>query len=79
MTNKASCSTYFTVTATKELDLKQRLAQLSERDRHIMSAFLIKIKHLTKRGKREISKQMKDMDAGKKNRLSTLADKLGHE
>jgi hypothetical protein len=67
------------MTAARELDLKQRLARLSERDRRSISAYLLKLKHQSKSGRREISKLMQEMDAGKKNRLSTLASDLGHD
>jgi hypothetical protein len=67
------------VTAARELDLKQRLAQLSERDRITMSAYLLKLKQQSKSGRRNISKIMKEMDAGKKNNLSTLAGDLAHD
>lgn len=66
------------MTASIELDLKQRLAQLSEPDRRAMSAYLLKLKHQSKRGRQGISKLMKEMDAGKKTGLSSLATKLGH-
>jgi hypothetical protein len=66
------------MTAARELDLKQRLARLSERDRRSISAYLLKLKHQSKSGRRDISKLMKEMDAGKKKSLSTLAGDLGH-
>jgi hypothetical protein len=66
------------MTTSVELDLKQRLARLSERDRRAMSAYLLKLKHESKTGRRHISKLMKEMDAGKKTSLSQLATDLGH-
>ena len=66
------------VTASAELDLKQRLARLSERDRRAMSAYLLRLKHQSKRGRQSISRLMKEMDAGKKTSLSKLASDLGH-
>jgi hypothetical protein len=54
------------MTTSVELDLKQRLARLSERDRRAMSAYLLKLKHGAKSGRRHISKLMSEMDAGKK-------------
>lgn len=65
--------------ALEELDLKQRLARLPERDRRAMSAYLLKLKHESKSGRRHISKLMSEMDAGKKASLSQLADSLGHD
>lgn len=66
------------LTASVELDLKQRLARLSERDRRDMSAYLLKLKHQSKNGRQHISKLMKEMDAGRKTGLSKLATDLGH-
>jgi hypothetical protein len=66
------------MTASTELDLKQQLARLSERDRRAMSAFLLRLKHQSKRGRQEISRLMKEMDAGKKTKLTALATDLGH-
>jgi hypothetical protein len=66
------------MTASIELDLKQRLARLSERDRRDMSAYLLRLKHQSKSGRQGISKLMKEMDSGRKTRLSKLATDLGH-
>jgi hypothetical protein len=60
------------MTASSELDLKQRLAKLSERERRDMSAYLLRLKHQSKSGRAGVSKLMKDMDAGKKTKLSQL-------
>ena len=66
------------MTASVELDLKQRLARLSERDRRAMSAYLLRLKHQSKSGRQGISKLMKEMDSGRKTVLSKLAADLGH-
>ena len=66
------------MTASIELDLKQRLARLPERDRQAMSAYLLRLKHQSKSGRKGISKLMKEMDAGKKTDLSKLSTDLGH-
>ena len=66
------------MTASVELDLKQRLARLSERDRRDMSAYLLRLKHQSKAGRQGISKLMKEMDAGRKTSLSKIATDLGH-
>jgi hypothetical protein len=66
------------MTASVELDLKQRLARLPERDRRAMSAYLLRLKHQSKSGRQGISKLMKEMDSGKKTVLSKLAADLGH-
>ena len=66
------------MTASTELELKQRLARLSEKERLAMSAYLIRLKHQSKNGRRELSKIMKEMDSGKKTKLSDLATNPGH-
>lgn len=66
------------MTPSGELDLKQRLAQLSEKERLAMSAYLLRLKHKSKNGRRSLSKIMKEMDSGKKTKLSDLAMNLGH-
>lgn len=66
------------MTASVELDLKQRLARLPERDRRAMSAYLLRLKHQSKSGRLGISKLMKEMDSGKKTALSKIATDLGH-
>lgn len=66
------------MTNSMELDLKQRLARLPERDRGKMSAYLLKLKHESKSGRRHLSKIMSEMDGGKKTSLSQLATELGH-
>ncbi len=66
------------MTASIELDLKQRLARLSERDRQAMSAYLLRLKHQSKSGRKDISQLMRKMDAGEKTALSKLAKDLGH-
>jgi hypothetical protein len=66
------------MTASTKLDLKQRLGRLSERDRRVMSAYLLRLKHQSKGGRQGISKLMKEMDSGKKTGLSKLASDLGH-
>jgi len=66
------------MTANLELDLKQRLSSLSERDRRAMSAYLIRLKHESHAGRKETSRIMRDMDAGRKTPLKDVAKKLGH-
>lgn len=66
------------MTASTELDLKQRLARLSEKDRRAISAFLLRLKHESKAGRRETSRLMREMDSGEKTKLSELASKLDH-
>lgn len=66
------------MTASAELELKQRLAKLSEKERLAMSAYLLRLKHQSKKGRQSLSKIMKEMDSGKKTRLSDLFTNLGH-
>lgn len=66
------------MTATLELELKQRLSRLSEKDRRAMSAYLLRLKHESPAGRRQTSRIMRDMDSGKKTSLRELAKQLGH-
>ena len=66
------------MTAMAALDLKQRIAKLSEAERREVSAFILRIKHESPAWKKEISRRMKEMDRGKKIRLTELAKQLGH-
>ena len=64
------------MTATAILDLKQRLSKLSESDRRMASAYLLRLKHESPAGRREASRIMRELDAGKKVRLKDLAGRL---
>lgn len=66
------------MTASAMLDLKQRLARLSESERQAAAAYLLRLKHESAAGKRETSRLMREMDAGKKTRLSDLSKRLRH-
>jgi hypothetical protein len=66
------------MTATAVLDLKQRLSKLSEGDRKMAAAYLLRLKHESPSGRRETTRTMKEMDAGKKVRLSDLKRQLSH-
>ena len=66
------------MTGAAELDLKHRLAMLSERDRRAISAYLLRLKHQSKQGRRQVSRLMREMDCGKKTKLSTIAADLRH-
>ncbi len=61
-----------------ELDLKQRLSALSERDRRAISSYLIRLKRQSLAGRKEASRIMREMDAGQKTPLCEVAAKLGH-
>jgi len=64
------------MTATAILDLKQRLSKLSESDRRMASAYLLRLKHESPAGRREASRIMREMDSGKKVRLKDVAARL---
>ena len=66
------------MTATAMLDLKQRLSKLSEADRQIAAAYLLRLKDESPAGRKEAARMMKEMDQGKKPRLTDLAKQLGH-
>ena len=67
------------MTATAILDLKQRLSKLSVSGRKMAAAYLLRLKHESPAGRRETSRIMREMDAGKKVRLTDLAKQLRHE
>jgi hypothetical protein len=54
------------------LDLKQRLARLSEEERRTAAAYLLRLRHESPSGRRETARLMKEMDSGRKTRLSSL-------
>lgn len=60
------------------VDLKQRLARLTESERIAMSAYLLRLKHQSKRGRQSITKLMGEMDAGRKVSLSKLSADLAN-
>ena len=66
------------MTATAMLDLKQRLARLTEADRRAAAAYLLRLKHESPAGRRETSRLMREMDAGRKTRLSDLTKRSRH-
>lgn len=66
------------MTATAMLDLKQRLARLTETDRRAAAAYLLRLKHESVAGRRETSRLMKEMDSGKKTRLSDISKRRRH-
>jgi hypothetical protein len=66
------------MTAAAILELKQRLSKLSAVDRRMISAYLLRLKHESPAGRREATRTMREMDAGKKFRLKDVAKQLGH-
>ena len=57
------------MTAMAILDIKQRLSKLSEKNRRMASAYLLRLKNESPSGRREISRTMREIYAGKKVRL----------
>ena len=66
------------MTATAMLDLKQRLARLTETDRRAAAAYLLRLKHESPSGRRETSRLMSEMDAGKKTPLREISGRRPH-
>ena len=66
------------MTATAILDLKQRLSKLSDSDRRMVSAYLLRLKHESPAGRREATRTMREMDASKKIKLKELEKQLSH-
>ncbi len=60
------------MTATAMLDLKQRLAQLTEAERKVASAYLLRLKRESATGRRRTSQVMREMDSGKKTPLRDI-------
>ncbi|MCX6938258.1 MAG: hypothetical protein NTU80_10245 [Verrucomicrobia bacterium] len=60
------------MTATAMLDLKQRLAQLTEAERKVASAYLLRLKRESATGRRRTSRVMREMDSGKKTPLRDI-------
>ncbi|MGF1679623.1 MAG: hypothetical protein ACFCUX_10575 [Candidatus Methylacidiphilales bacterium] len=66
------------MTAETELELKQKLCSLSDDERRGISAYLIRLRHSSPSGQKEISGLMAQMDSGEKTPLSALKSQLGH-
>ena len=66
------------MTATAFLDLKQRAAKLSERERRELSAFLIRLGQDRADWKQETARRLNAMAAGKKISTAQLRKQLGH-
>jgi hypothetical protein len=54
------------MTATAMLELKQRVSHLTRSERRELNAFMIRLRHETPASRKEISRRMRAMDAGKK-------------
>jgi len=55
-----------------ELEIKQKLSQLSGTDLRSISAYLLRLRQATEESKRERTAIMDEMDQGRKTRLSDL-------
>jgi hypothetical protein len=66
------------MTAVALLDLKQRLARLSEKERRQTSAFLIRLGQESPAWKKETAQRLQAMAAGKKISVARLRKQLGH-
>lgn len=60
------------MTATAMLDLKQRLATLSAKQRREAKAYLVRLERESAAGRRRTSRIMREMDAGKKTSLRDI-------
>ena len=66
------------MTAIAMLDLKQRLARLTEAERRMAAAYLLRLRHESPAGRRETARLMREMDVGKKTRLRDLLKRSRH-
>jgi len=55
-----------TMSDASMLQLKQQLSQISEKERQEISAYLLRLKQSSSSWKKEMSRRMAEMDAGKK-------------
>ena len=55
-----------------ELEIKQKLSQLSDKELRSISAYLLRLRHSTDEAKKERTRIMDEMDQGQKTRLSEL-------
>lgn len=58
--------------AAVELEIKQKLSQLTDPDLRSISAYLLRLRHSTEEAKQERTRIMDEMDRGKKTPLSDL-------
>lgn len=66
------------MTATAFLELKQRAAKLSERDRQNLSAYLIRLGQEKAGWKQATARRLNEMAKGKKMSVAELRKQLGH-
>lgn len=58
--------------STLELELKQKLSQLSASELKSISTYLLRLRHCSDESQQERTRIMDEMDNGKKTRLSDL-------
>lgn len=66
------------MTETGLLGLKQQLVQLSESERHDISAFLIRLGQESEEWKQETARRLDRMIAGEQTGVDELRQRLGH-
>ena len=66
------------MTATAFLDLKQRAATLTEKERQDLSAYLIRLGHERSAWKKETARRLNEMAKGKRTSVADLRKQLGH-
>ena len=64
------------MSATSLLQLKQQLSKLTEKERQEAAAFLHRLKQDSTAWRKEMSRRMAEMDAGKKFRLTKSAARV---
>jgi hypothetical protein len=60
------------------LKLKQEISRLSLRERRELNAYMIRLRHERPEWKKEISRRMREIDAGKKVSLAELQRRLAN-
>lgn len=73
-----SAANLFAMTATAFLDLKQRAATLTEKERQDLSAYLIRLGHERSAWKKETARRLNEMAKGKRTSVADLRKQLGH-
>lgn len=66
------------MTETGILGLKQQLVQLTEAERHEISAFLIRLGQETDEWRQETARRLDQMAAGEQTSVEELRNRLGH-
>ena len=64
------------LTSMTLLQLKQEISQLSLRERRELNAYMIRLRHERPEWKKEISRRMREMDAGKKVSVAELERRI---